>query len=235
MSGLADVLQEPFCIVVHDEPVGEFRFLQKRQNKTVVGNGGTEVRIAPQYDRHFVVLAQTQYLEVVGEGFLLATHGIEAAVIDFEQGVRLFRRQHNRLEEEFGSAVARMGDDVYPRVSYGIHHALSVFLDGAALPAKQMYAGYAEVEQGVDGLVEVDCATGIEDVQFGSKQESEVPHLSGHDMKVAEINGVARAGDSGGVFRNAQYVEPLLLSHSHHLLKGAVGMAAHNGMCVDVK
>lgn len=191
--------------------------------------------VAPQDDRHFVMLAQAEYFKVVGEGFLLATHGIEAAVIDFEQGVRLFRCQHNRFEEEFGSAVARVGDDVCPRVSYSIHHALCVFLDGAALPAEQMYAGYAEVEQGVDGLVEVDCPTGIKDVQFGPKQESEVPHLSWHDMKVAEIDGVARAGDSGGVFRNAQYVEPLLLSHSHHLLKGAIGMAAHNGMRMDVK
>lgn len=191
--------------------------------------------VAPQNDGHFVVLAQTQYLEVVGEGFLLAAHGIEAAVIDFEQGVRLFRCQHNRFEEEFGCAVARVGDDVCPRVSYGIHHALSVFLDGSALPAEQMYAGYAEVEQGVDGLVEVDCPAGIKDVQFGSKQESEASHLSGHDMKVAEIDGVARARDARSMLRDAQDVEAFLLSHSRHLLKGAIGMAAHNGMRMDVK
>ena len=84
MSGFADVVQESVCIIVHDESIGEFCFLQERQDKTVVGNGGTEMGVAPQDDRHFVMLAQAEYLEIVGEGFLLATHGIEAAVVDFE-------------------------------------------------------------------------------------------------------------------------------------------------------
>jgi hypothetical protein len=54
-------------------------------------------------------------------------------------------------------------------------------------------------------------------------------------MKVVEIDGVARARDARSMLRDAQDVEAFLLSRSHHLLKGAIGMAAHNGVRMDVK
>ena len=98
-----------------------------------------------------------------------------------------------------------------------------------------MDAGDAQVKLPVVVLVEVERSFRVEDVEFCSKQETEAVVLSGHDVEVAEVNGMACAGDAWGMFRNAEDVEMFLLGGSHHLLHGAVGMAAHDGVGVDVK
>ena len=54
-------------------------------------------------------------------------------------------------------------------------------------------------------------------------------------VQVAEIDGVARTRDAWRVFCDAEDVEAFLLGCRHHLLQGAVGVAAHHGVGVDVK
>ena len=75
----------------------------------------------------------------------------------------------------------------------------------------------------------------VKNVQLGTKQETQVANLSGHYVQVTEIDGVAGAWNARSMLRDAKYVEPFLLSGCHHFLQAAVGMAAHDGVRVDVK
>lgn len=233
--GLSYIFQKALWAVVHNKFVREACLLEQGPNETVVGDGITDMGIAAKDDRHVVLLAEAQYLEVVLEGRVFFADRVEAAVVDFEQGLSLFRCQDNRLKQEFGCAIAGMRDDLGPGIANGGNHAVGVFLNGAALPAQEMYAGDAKVELSVIVFVEVKRPFGVKDVQLCAKHEVQIAYPPWHDMQVAEIDGVARAGNARSVLRNAEDIEVLLLSGCHHLLQGAVGMAAHNGVGVDVK
>ena len=86
MSFLRDIRQEAIGVIVHDELVGEVRLLEQWPDEAVVGYGKADVGIAAEDDWHLVALAEAQYLEVVPDGCVLVANGVEATVVNLEEG-----------------------------------------------------------------------------------------------------------------------------------------------------
>ena len=72
------VPEEPVGFVVDDQGFREVCFSQQGKGITIVGHGETDVRIAAQDDRHFVLLTQAQDFDVVVPCLLLLSHRIHA-------------------------------------------------------------------------------------------------------------------------------------------------------------
>ena len=98
-----------------------------------------------------------------------------------------------------------------------------------------MYTCYPQVEQLVVVLVEVKMPFGVEDVELGTEHELDAFDLSGDDVKVAEIQRVARPRYTWGMLRDAEYVQAYVGGLVYHLMQGAEGVSADDGMGVDIK
>ena len=191
--------------------------------------------VAAENDRYALLTAETQNLNVVRTRLELAARGYEAAVVDFEQSARLASSLDYRGEVELGSTVARVADDLSPRIAYGLNHAVGVLLARTSFPTQDMYAGYPQIEQLVVILVEIEMTLGVEYVELCTEHQPHTLKLSGHDVNVAEIYRVARPRYARGMLRDAKYVQPQVGSLVYHLLQGAESMSAHDGMRVDIE
>ena len=230
-----EIVEESLRVVVEDELVGETGLLQQGPDEFVIGDVEADVCVAAEDDGHIVKLAQAQNLEVVPDGLILVAPGIEAAVVDFQQGMRLFGSKDDGLEEELGSAVSRMGDNLGPWVPDGGHHAVGVLFDGPTLPTEDVDASNANVEHLEVELVEIEGTLGVKDIEFSTEHEPKAAELAWDDVQVAEIDGVTGARNARGMLCDAQDVEILLLCSGNHFLQRTVGVAAHDGVGVDVK
>ena len=97
-----------------------------------------------------------------------------------------------------------------------------------------MDACYAHIHQTIVEWLKVEGALSVEDVEFGTYEQSHAIHLAGYDMGVAEINWTHAAWYGGGVVGDAKYLESFLGCCLCHLLQGGIGMAAGYGVGVDV-
>ena len=184
----------------------------------VIGNVIDNVGIAGENNGDLVILTETQDLEIVGSRvhFMPCRH--QTAGIDFEQGMILFGSKHDRLEQKLSRAIARVGDDMSPGIADGGNHSLSVLLRRAPLPTEFMDACDAKVQTMlVVVLVEIERTLGVEDIQLGSQKEAQPIDHTGHDMEIAEMDGIACAWDTGTMLSDTQDLQSLLLGSRDHL------------------
>lgn len=235
-GGDSYVLEERIGLIVHHQFLGEGCLLKQRQRILIVGNGVADVCVAAQDDGHIVALTQAQDFQIFGRSLRFVAHGVEAAGIDFEQRMRIACRQHDGFEEEVRRTVARMRDDLHPRILDGGNHTIGVLLGRASLPTEFVDAGNAEVQAvAVVVIVEIQCAVMVQDVQFGPQEQAHAVHQARHNVEVAEIDGVARAGNAWRMFRDSEYLQSLFAGRGSHLLNGAVGVSASQGVCMYVE
>ena len=130
-----NVLKKLIRFVVENELVGEAGFFDELPKIAVVGYGVCDMGIAAENDRYALLTAETQYLYVVGTCLQLSARGYEAAVVDFEQSACLACSLDYGGEVELGSTVAGVADDLCPRITYGLYHAVGVLLTRATFPA----------------------------------------------------------------------------------------------------
>lgn len=232
----AGVAKEEVGLVVHDQCLGEVCLGQEGQHVFVVGDVEADVGVAAQDDGHLVLLAEAQNLAVIGVRGRESTTGLEGSVVDLQQRLVLLGCLHDGFVDQLCLAVTGMADNLHVRVPDGLHHAVGVLLGRATLPAESVDAGDAQVQSlAVVPFIEVQRTVGVEDVQLGSHQQAHAIHLAGHAMEIAEVDGVAGAGDVGSVLGDAQYLQSFLGCGLGHLLHGAEGMAGDDGVGVDVK
>ena len=215
----SQVIEEPVGLVIHDEGFREMSLFQQGEDVLVVGNVVIDVGIAGENDGNLIILAESQELQVVGSRMHFMPCRHQTAGIDFQQSVILLGSEHDGLEKEFGRAIARMGDDMGPRIADGGNHALGVLFQRATLPAEFMDACDAEIQTMlVVVFVEVERTLGVKNVQLGSQQETQAVDHARNDMEIAEMDGMAGAWNAGSMFCDSQDLQPFLPGGGDHLL-----------------
>lgn len=218
-TGDLQVIEEPVRLVIHDEGFREMSLFQQRKDVLVVGNVVIDVGIAGKNDGNLIILAEPQEFQVVGSRMHFMSCRHQTAGIDFQQSVILLGSEHDGLEKEFGRAIARMGDDMGPRIADGGNHALGVLFRRATLPAEFMDACDAEIQTMlVVVFVEVERTLGVKNVQLGSQQKTQAVDHARNDMEIAEMDGMAGAWNAGSMLCDSQDLQPFLFGGGDHLL-----------------
>lgn len=92
--------QEPVRPVVHNQLIREFGLCQKGIEALVVGYLERDMRIAAENRRDLILLAQTQYLQIVVTSRSLMALRSKRVIVHLEQRMRLLGSQYQRLEVE---------------------------------------------------------------------------------------------------------------------------------------
>ena len=142
----------------------------------------------------------------------------------------LLGSQHYRLEMQFGRSVSRMTDDMNIRIRDNLNHAVRVLFGRAALVTQRMNTCNSQVKQVEVKLIQIQVAFTIQDIDFSAQQQVYAIHLARHDIKVAEINGIARARNTGSMVGYAQQLQSLIGSCPHHFLQRAERVPAGDCM-----
>lgn len=137
-------------------------------------------------------------------------------------------REDNRLEMERRGPVARMTDDIDPRVADGANHGGGVLVGSARRITERVNAGDPEVETAEKLLFHINITLVVENIQLDSI------HLARHAAQVLEIDRRAGARNAGSVLGDAQQLKSLLGGGLRHLLHRAESVSTRDGMRVDV-
>ncbi len=81
----AKILKKSVRPIVHNQLIGKIRLSHKRQQPVIVGYLKRDMGIATHDDGNMMLLAQTQYLEIIVAGHEFSTHGSKRMIVDFEQ------------------------------------------------------------------------------------------------------------------------------------------------------
>ena len=194
-----------------------------------------DVGVAAENQRDIMFLAEPEELQAVCDGDCFLSLRSEGVVVDFQQRVRLFRGQHQLFEIHVRRAVTRVADDMYLGIANDGQHPLSILVFVTPMPTVAMDAGNADVQAVEVFVVKVQAAFCIKDVDFAPHQQSDAVHPPWHHEHVPEIKQGACAGDARPMLRDAQHLQAFVCRSLSHFLQAAVGMAAHDGVRVNVK
>ena len=146
----------------------------------------------------------------------------------------LFGREDNRLEMERRGPVARMTDDIDPRVADGANHGVGVLVGSARRITERVNAGDPEVETAEKLLFHINITLVVENIQLDAKHQLDAIHLAGHAAQVLEIDRRAGARNAGSVLGDTQQLKSLLGGGLRHLLHRAESVSTGDGVRVDV-
>ena len=143
-------------------------------------------------------------------------------------------REDNRLEMERRGPVARMTDDIDPRIADGANHGGGVLVGSARRITERVNAGDPEVETAEKLLFHINISLVVENIQLDAKHQLDSIHLARHAAQVLEIDRRAGARNAGSVLGDAQQLKSLLGGGLRHLLHRAESVSTRDGMRVDV-
>ena len=139
------------------------------------------------------------------------------------------------VEVDGVAGVVRVADDVYARVFHRADEGGGVFLGAARVDADVVEArdGVVEVPETLGG--EVGGAGVVDDVEFRAHADVDAVGVAADDFEVAEIDFGAGAFHARAVFGDADEGEAAAFRGFDHLAQRAVGVAARDGVGVDVE
>ena len=191
--------------------------------------------IAPQNHRDLIFFTKLQDLQIILSGIHAESPGIQRIVIDLKKCMVFFRRLNNCLIIQRIPSVIRMSDHIHMRIFHRLNQALRIPSPAPRCNTGNMQAGNRNIHPAQIRLVQIHISPLIQNVQFDSQQNLQIPMLPLHHLQIMKVKIMARPRHPGRMLRDSIDLQSLFLGRMDHLHHCIIRMPAGNRMCVYIQ